>query len=79
MKDAAEVKAAGRRRLSGAAIIWEALVHEGVDVGPVVHEVGALAAHGVGDLEDTGARDRQRLGGEEPKGATLRYGQAMAT
>ena len=32
MKDAAEVKAAGRRRLSGAAIIWEALVHEGVDV-----------------------------------------------
>jgi acetolactate synthase-1/2/3 large subunit len=32
VKDAAEVKAAGRRRLSGAAIIWEALVHEGVDV-----------------------------------------------
>jgi acetolactate synthase-1/2/3 large subunit len=32
VKDAEEVRKAGRRRLSGAAIIWEALVHEGVDV-----------------------------------------------
>jgi acetolactate synthase-1/2/3 large subunit len=32
VKDAAAVKSAGRRRLSGAHILWEALVHEGVEV-----------------------------------------------